>query len=143
MWRMLLAGTFSKYCEICHENSLTSLRLHCSLAPQCSLLILETLVYLESPGHEPEQLQVSELPQGGGRVWGRVKISSAHCVNMATPTGSEGSVVGLELCLEGGGHRVQVDKGDGEGGPAHDQGHQAVGGGVDGGQLEEACTVLL
>ena len=43
-----------------------------------SLLILETLVYLESPGHEPEQLQVSELPQGGGRVWGRVKISSAQ-----------------------------------------------------------------
>ena len=64
-------------------------------------------------------------------------------VNMATPTGSEGSVVGLELCLEGGGHRVQVDEGDGEGGPAHDQGHQAVGGGVDGGQLEEACTVSL
>ena len=129
--------TFSKYCEICHKISLTSLRL------QCSLLILETLVYLESSGHEPEQLQVSELPQGGGRVWGRVKISSAHCVKMATPTSGEGSVVGLELCLECGGHRVQVDEGDGEGGPAHDQGHQAVGGGVDGGQLEEACTVLL
>ena len=51
--------------------------------------------------------------------------------------------MGLELCLEGGGHRVQVDEGDGEGGPAHDQGHQAVGGGVDGGQLEQACKVLL
>ena len=51
--------------------------------------------------------------------------------------------MGLELCLESGGHRVQVDEGDGEGGPAHDQRHQAVGGGVDGGQLEEACTVLL